>query len=189
MKIIFVTHGEAIENAQGIIMGQLIGGKLSSLGKLQAHKLGEQLKNTEIDSVYCSDLSRAIETANEILKYHKNLKLNLSKELRERDFGMYQGKRKDEIKELGEDWFSNETLGFEPIKDLCSRVERLLLKIEKQKKGKTVLLVGHRVCGVALECVIKQIPTSQFYTITEMKQGQSKTFDYPSALKLSGNAA
>jgi len=178
MKIIFVTHGETLENAEGIIMGQLIGGKLSPLGKLQAQKVGVLLKDTQIDVAYSSDLSRAIETANEILKYHKNLHLNLAKELRERNFGSHQGKKKSEINGLSDRWFTDDGMGFETIEALCSRVEKFLLKIEKPHKNDTVLLVGHRVCGVALECVINQIPTSKFYAITEMKQGDLKTFEY-----------
>jgi broad specificity phosphatase PhoE len=178
MKIIFVTHGETLENAEGILMGQLIGGKLSSLGISQAQKVGQELKDTKIDAAYSSDLSRAIETANEILKYHKNLRLNLTKDLRERNLGMHQGKKKSEVKLSPGGWLADNEFGYEPIKDLCFRVERFLLSIEKQHKGDTVLLVGHRICGMALECVINKIPINNFSTIVELKQGGMKTFDY-----------
>jgi broad specificity phosphatase PhoE len=180
MRIIFVTHGETVENAEGILMGQLIGGTLSTLGKLQAKKIGQKLKNIKIDAVYCSDLSRAIETANEILKYHKALRLNLTKDLRERDFGIHQGKNKRDIKRGQGGWLTDNEFGYEPISDLCSRIQKFLLRIQKRHKEDTVLLVGHRVCGMALECVINKVPRENFYAIEEMGQANMRVFEYPS---------
>lgn len=120
-------------------MGQLIGGELSPLGKSQAEALAQKLKDTKIDAAYSSDLSRAIQTANEILKYHKDLRLNLAKELRERNFGAFQGKKKSEV-----GWYDKMTAediaGFEPIKDLCSRIRNFLFEIGKQHSDNTVLL-------------------------------------------------
>lgn len=181
MKIIFVTHGQTLENAEGIIMGQLIGGELSPLGRSQVKGLAEKLKDAKIDCVYSSDLSRAVQTANEILKYHKNLQLNLTKDLRERNLGRFQGKKISEIQEFQEDrWYNKEYSNLETIKGLFSRVKKFLVQINKTHINDTVLLVGHRTCGEALECVMNGVPVSDFGTLPQLKNADIRIFEYNS---------
>ena len=61
MKLIIVRHGETVGNATEIIEGHLPG-KLSQKGIEQAKKLASRLKDEPIDHIFCSDLTRAIET-------------------------------------------------------------------------------------------------------------------------------
>ena len=185
MKIIFVTHGETVENAGGVLMGQAIGGELSQLGKLQAQELANALKDTKIDYAYSSDLNRAVQTANEILKYHKDLRLTLSKEIRERSFGSFQGKTKSEV-----GWQDRMTAedhaDFEPMKELYARIEQFLIKLEKQHRNDTVLLVAHRNVGLILEAIVRGIPVSKISQagLSNMKTGGMKTFDYAGKSKV-----
>ena len=83
MKIIFITHGQTVENVENIMQGQLIGGRLSDLGKKQAERLAELIKSEKVDAAYCSDLSRAVETARIVLTYHKDLRPIFTSDLRE----------------------------------------------------------------------------------------------------------
>ena len=177
MKIIFVTHGQTLDNAEGILIGQLPGEELSSLGQSQARELGESLKDVKIDCAYSSDLSRAVQTARDILKHHVGLRLVLTEGLRERSYGALQGKKKSEIGWYDEMVYEDHA-GFEPLKDLRSRVEKFLLKIEKQHKDDTVLLVAHRNLGIVLESVVRGIPLSELRTVTLMKTGGMRTFEY-----------
>ena len=177
MKVIFVTHGETIENASGILMGQAIGGELSPLGRRQAQVAGKELESIQIDAAYSSDLSRAVQTAEEILKYHRELKLILTEALRERSFGSLQGKNKDEV-----GWRNsmvNEDYGdFGTINSLCSRIGKFLIEIGRRYKNDTVLLVAHRNCGTALECVVNRIPQSEISTVTPMKNGEIRHYEF-----------
>lgn len=179
MKIIFVTHGQTEENAKHIIQGQRIGGQLTALGVAQAREVGERLKDTKIDAAYASDLSRAVQTANEILKFHSGLKLQLAKELRERDYGALSGKTKEEIG-WQDDWVLKDMPQFETIGSMCSRIGRFLARIGEQHKDDTVLMVAHRNCGAAVECVANNIPLSEFGSIKEMRNGDMEVFDYGS---------
>lgn len=90
MKIILTRHGRTIENDKRILQGHMQTG-LSAEGIQQAKKLARRLKNEEIDIVYSSDLKRAADTAKEIAKFHKNIPVYFTEELRERNLGSLQG--------------------------------------------------------------------------------------------------
>ncbi len=90
MKITLVRHGQTIENANRIVQGQL-DGTLSELGKQQAIETAEKLRNTKFDYIYCSDLGRCKQTAKEIIKFHQKTPIQYSSELREMNFGDFQG--------------------------------------------------------------------------------------------------
>ena len=61
------------------------------MGKNQAIKLSERLKNLNITELITSDLLRAKETSKEIIKYHSTIKYSENNLLRERDLGNYEG--------------------------------------------------------------------------------------------------
>ena len=96
MRIIFIRHGETIENRERIIQGHLPG-RLSQLGLLQARLLGQRLNDENIDAVETSDLKRAVDTTAEIIRYHPFASLIYSIDLRERSLGSWEGKSRDEI--------------------------------------------------------------------------------------------
>jgi len=136
MKLILTRHGETIENKNGIIQGQL-SGSLSELGKLQAKKLAQRLKNEKIDAIYSSDLARAADTTKEIAKFHPNTPVHFVKELRERNLGMFQGKNVSEI-----EW-SEDAEGMETHKSVRQRGKKILDKAYAEYPDKTVLFVAH----------------------------------------------
>lgn len=143
MKLIIVRHGETEENRAGIIQGHFPG-VLSELGKRQAKKLAERLKNEEIDLIISSDLIRALDTAKEIIKFHAGIDLVSDKRLRERCFKEFEGKKK---KDLGipestrlMDYCKEEDI--ESNEEVFSRVKSLVGNI-LEKEEKNILLVGH----------------------------------------------
>ncbi len=91
MKLFLVRHGETIENQKGICQGQMEG-TLSDNGIEQAKRVAETLKSEKIDIIYSSDLKRAVDTANEVVKYFPSSPLYQDKRIRERYFGSFQGK-------------------------------------------------------------------------------------------------
>ncbi len=62
MRITFVRHGESESNVTGRWQGQG-DSPLSQVGKKQAETLAQRLRDTSIDLVFSSDLSRAADTA------------------------------------------------------------------------------------------------------------------------------
>ncbi len=92
MRLILVRHGETDQHVKGILLGQKIDAGLNRNGISQATKLALRLKKEKIDTIFSSDLKRAKETARIINDYH-DLKIKYTKKLRERNFGVFQGKQ------------------------------------------------------------------------------------------------
>ncbi|WP_022818882.1 histidine phosphatase family protein [Fusobacterium russii] len=95
-KLILVRHGETDLNKNKIYFGKLNPG-LNETGKEQIKKTKEKLLNYRYDFIYSSPLLRAKQSA-EICNY-LNLPINYSDNLRELDFGVFEGLTFDEIQE------------------------------------------------------------------------------------------
>jgi broad specificity phosphatase PhoE len=87
--LLLVRHGETDWNADGRLQGHT-DRPLSDHGRRQARKLAEELSGEEIEAVYSSDLARARETA-EIVGDRLGLPVELDPELREKDWGNWEG--------------------------------------------------------------------------------------------------
>lgn len=89
-----VRHGETVANVEHVYQGQTHG-KLNERGIAQAYKLKEALHEQDIDVVFCSDLKRAVDTA-EIIIGERDVEIVYDKRLRERFLGELQGKKIDD---------------------------------------------------------------------------------------------
>ena len=143
MKLILARHAQTLENAKRIIQGSNIG-TLSPLGKEQARKLARRLKNEDIYFIYCSDLQRTKDTAEEIANFH-NIKVTYTNELRERNMGPFEGQKWDSID------FDLASYYIEPIEKVLIRAKNIVEKIYQKHKDKTVLIIAH---ASFLKCVI-----------------------------------
>jgi broad specificity phosphatase PhoE len=145
MRIILVRHGETEENRAGIIQGHLPG-TLSACGREQIALLGIRLAGVPLDAAYSSDLARARETAEAIVRHHPGLSLMLTEELRERNLGPYQGANGNDV-----DWgaFAHDP-GVEDDAQLLDRARRLLERVRREYQGRTVLLCGHGAINRAI---------------------------------------
>lgn len=88
-----IRHGETEWNANRRLQGWL-DIPLSTTGRQQARQLATHLRALEaprFDAVFSSDLSRAAETAR-IATAHLGLPVVTNEQLRERNYGIYQGK-------------------------------------------------------------------------------------------------
>ena len=100
-RIIAVRHGETAWNVDARIQGQLDIG-LNETGRWQAKRVGEALAAEDIKAVYSSDLGRAHQTAQSIAEV-AGIPVIPDEGLRERSFGMFEGKTFDEIHETWPD--------------------------------------------------------------------------------------
>jgi broad specificity phosphatase PhoE len=164
MKLIIVRHGETIENKEGIIQGQTLG-TLSDVGKKQAKRLGEALKDKKIDFIYSSDLERTKETLRSILKYHPDTPVIYDPALRERSFGEFEGRNFEEVnKELAPgNLITSKPSKGETLKDIRVRVEKFLKKIfESHQDSDVVLLCTHGGWKHAFYRLIKDMPVNKY---------------------------
>jgi 2,3-bisphosphoglycerate-dependent phosphoglycerate mutase len=88
-ELLLVRHGETDWNAAGRLQGHT-DRPLSDYGREQARRLAEELAGEKFDAIYASDLARARETA-EIVGAQLNLPVVLEPDLREKNWGTWEG--------------------------------------------------------------------------------------------------
>ena len=146
-KIYLIRHGETESNKKGIFRGRL-DIPLSQSGKEQASSVFNYFKEKNIELVFSSPLSRALETAKTIFP---NKKIKIDERLNNLDLGNWSGVEKEKIKkERPDEWNmwvnSPEKIKFpegESIKDVYKRVNSLLNSLKKVKADK-IALISHR---------------------------------------------
>lgn len=158
MRLIITRHGRTFENEAGIIQGHSQS-QLSEIGKEQARKLAERLKNEKIDFIFSSDLDRARHTAEEVAKRY-SLKVISTDLLRERHFGDLEGRKREEFGTA--DFYNFPTC--EKDESLMNRAKEFLRSLEKYK-NKTILIVTHGGINIAL---IANLLGKNFKEVVEM---------------------
>lgn len=182
MKLIMVRHGETIENKKGITQGH-IPGTLSKKGKEQSMLLAKRLDDIKIDVIFTSDLRRAKDTAKIIAKFHKNAKFIEDKRLRERSFGIYNGKPR---KVVFENVWQKNDLSYRPpegesFEDVIKRLKDFYKEVLKNCAKKTILVVAHGgvlifltrlILGKRLEDSVRTAELQKNTAITEFEIGR-----------------
>jgi broad specificity phosphatase PhoE len=126
-QVTFVRHGHNTPYVEGEL--KYPGPGLSKNGISQAKKTAVYLKDVKFDGIYCSDMTRAIETAKEIKKYQSS-KITYHRELAEINRMIYDKTSASK-------------------KELKINLDRLRItldffkKILKDNKGKKILVVAH----------------------------------------------
>lgn len=154
-RLLVIRHGETLWNREGRIQGH-IDIPLSLLGRLQAERLADALRDETIDAVYSSDLQRAQQTAAG-LALGRPLEVQASVALRERHFGAFEGLTWEEIHARDADsaarWKRREpdfrVGGGESLVELQARCIGELTRIAQQHPGGQIAVVAH---GGVLDC-------------------------------------
>lgn len=152
--IYIVRHGESESNAKGLLAGHL-DSRLTEKGKMQAGELAEKLKRIHFDAVYSSDLIRAKQTA-EIIVAERKLAVQASELIRERGFGVHEGRSReeysrimksfyDELNKLSEEGRKQAKFpdGIESDDSIVARIVTFLREVAIANPNKTVLVVAH----------------------------------------------
>jgi probable phosphoglycerate mutase len=149
-RIIAVRHGETSWNTHARIQGQTDIG-LNDTGRWQARRVGQALAGEPITAVYSSDLERAHETAQSIAEV-AGIPVVPHEGLRERSFGMFEGKTFDEIHQAWPDQAQNwrkripewePPEGGESLVQLRERVTRTLEALAARHPGQQIVVVAH----------------------------------------------
>jgi probable phosphoglycerate mutase len=149
-RIIAVRHGETSWNVDARMQGQLDIG-LNDTGRWQARRVGEALASEDITAVYSSDLGRAHETAQAVAQV-AGIPVVADEGLRERSFGIFEGKTFDEIHETWPDHAHNwrkripewqPPEGGESLLELRERVTRTMHELAARHPGEQIVVVAH----------------------------------------------
>ena len=148
-RIIAIRHGETAWNVNTRIQGQLDIG-LNETGRWQAHRVAQALAGQPIAALYSSDLLRAWDTALSIARA-TGLAVQTVPGLRERSFGMFQGKTFQEIELQWPDqalrWRKREP-DFEPdggesLLRFRERITQTMQTLAAQHPGEQIVMVAH----------------------------------------------
>ena len=148
-RIIAIRHGETAWNVDTRIQGQLDIG-LNATGRWQAQRLALALAGEPIQAIYASDLLRAWDTALSISNAI-GLAVHSVEGLRERGFGMFEGKTFLEIEarwpEQAMRWRKREPAfepeGGESLLGFRERITQTTHTLAAQHPGEQIVLVAH----------------------------------------------
>ncbi len=149
-----VRHGESQWNTIKKRMGQF-DSPLTNKGIKQAQQIADQLKDVTFTRIYTSDLGRAVETAHIIGKLLK-VPVSLDPLLRERSFGIFEKKFKQEYKQVLRKKMPNpselnweQRLQFkldpsvESDKEVTDRIIKFIHTVTLKQIGNNVLVITH----------------------------------------------
>ncbi|MDD7794988.1 alpha-ribazole phosphatase [Clostridium sp. 'White wine YQ'] len=179
MKILLIRHGETEGNYKGLYQGRSEYG-LNEEGKKQAIKLGELLKDYNISKVYCSPQKRCIETLELMNKKFRDIVF--SEELREIDFGKWEGLNYKEIEKLFPGEWKNFIADYssftfpkgDSFKDFYYRCNSFLDKLKNEKDNEVILIVTHGGVIRALFSGILSLGLKGFYIVNPMQGAYSE---------------
>jgi broad specificity phosphatase PhoE len=164
LRIIFVRHGESLHNKNNVLQGRL-DTPLSEAGIAQARAVARRLSKEKINAIYSSPLKRARSTAEEIARRHPGLKLRISPEIVEQDFGTLEGSTMQV-------WYNYVVPGGKPHMhrkfprgegwyDVRRRVIPFLDTLLKTGSGKTFVIVAHGSVTRQMISYLLEIPVPQ----------------------------
>lgn len=157
MKLYVVRHGQTEWNIENKVQGTA-DIELTELGRNEAYKLQDLVKEIEIDIVISSPLSRAKETA-EIL-IDKRLPVFIDERLIERDWCDNEGKSIDDV-DRWNCWDVTQNIddnNIEKIQDFMKRVSEFIEEIKNVYSKKKVLVVAHSAVVRVIHYLLGQIP-------------------------------
>ncbi len=156
IEITYFVHGTTTDNEKGLATGWAPG-ELSTLGRTQAVSLGEQVKNKTFDVIFCSDLKRAVESAE--LGFGSKYRIIQDERLRECDYGDLTQKPN-----IGKEGHINDPFpNGESYKDVEARIRNFLEFLKKEYPDKHIGIVAHQAPQLALEVITKHIPWEEAF--------------------------
>jgi broad specificity phosphatase PhoE len=149
VQIVFETHAITEDNERGHATGWLPG-RLSEAGRANARELGGRRRDDGIDAVFCSDLWRAIDTA-QIAFAEQAMPLFLDWRLRECDYGDLNGAPAAEVHGRRAERLHTPYPNGESWEQATRRVSGLVRDLPSRWDGTRVLVIGHIATRWALE--------------------------------------
>lgn len=184
-RYIVWRHGESEANAGGIIVSHpengLKGFGLTSEGRTQARKavlLASSQGMVDSNSLlYCSPFLRCIETASEIAEELGIREIIVRDELRERNFGEFEGRHKQHyqtVYSLDRLYSAQRNFGVESVREVLSRVTRLARALEQEHKGRTITLVTHADVGEILQTAFLGLPPQAHRDLPKLRHSEPR---------------
>jgi broad specificity phosphatase PhoE len=156
LLVLFETHATSLDNEAGLASGWFDVG-LSTRGEDQARELGVRRRADDLAAVFCSDLTRAVRTA-EIAFHDRTIPIVRDARLRECDYGTLTRRHAPEVEAQRASRISVPFPDGESYEQVVDRVAAWLNHTALAFGGRTVLVIGHRATFYALEHLIRRAP-------------------------------
>lgn len=153
-KMTYFVHGTTTDNEQKISSGWY-DVELSELGVQQAKDLTKLTEDKNFDVVFCSDLKRAVDSAN--LAWGDKYKIIEDERLRECNYGDYNAKSSEIVEPLQEKAITEPLPNGESYELVKERIASFLEDIKRDYSGKHIAIVAHKAPQLALDVLLKKI--------------------------------
>jgi 2,3-bisphosphoglycerate-dependent phosphoglycerate mutase len=192
--LVIIRHGQSAWNLENRFTGE-IDVDLTPLGRVEAKKAGELLKNFHFDEAFTSVLKRAIHSLDIVLQEMgvEGLPITKSAALNERNYGDLQGLNKKETEnkfgaEQVMQWrrsFSVAPPNGESLKDTFNRVIPYYHnEIEsKLKAGKNILIVAHGNSLRSLMMFLENISEKDIAEVN-LETGIPRKYEFDEEMKI-----
>jgi broad specificity phosphatase PhoE len=150
IEVIFEYHSTSTDNEAGVASGWR-DPPLSGKGRDQARELGERRRGEQIDAVFCSDLRRAVETAE--IAFPETVRYK-DRRLREYDYGTMTGMPREVMEAERPLRVETPFPEGESLRDVAARVRGFLDDLARKWDGRRVVVIGHGATRLAFEYLL-----------------------------------
>jgi alpha-ribazole phosphatase/probable phosphoglycerate mutase len=172
-RLWLIRHGEPVPDVRGRCYGRL-DVSLSPEGRRQIESVAERLASEPLAAIYASPRKRTLESA-EIIAARHACGVRIEANLREIDFGDFEGRTYDEIAQLYPEiyrqWMEQPTeVEFpngESFSKLRARVTLILAVLLDRHSGQSVALVTHGGTIRTVLAEVLSIPSPNIFRIAQ----------------------
>ncbi len=173
MRLFLIRHAETDYNSRFLLQGDL-DSELTQEGLRQVMLTAKELGKEAIDLVFSSTAKRAYDTARPIA-LPRRLPVVMVPDLRERAYGIYEGKSLMEAKKEHPEFFTSASVidfdakpeDGESLKQVADRVLHFLKRLTENFPDRTVVIVSH---GVVNKIMIGQLLDGSLDKIGDYKE-------------------
>ena len=172
-RVYLVRHGQTAWNVGEIFRGRA-DIPLDETGKREVHLAGETLRDETLHAVYSSPLSRSMETAENIAKFH-DISVTPLDAIIDISYGEWEGLGNQEVQQKYPDlhalWLTepHKVLfpGGESLDEVRSRTMAALEDLLAKHQDENFALVAHRVPNKVICCALLGLDNSHFWRIQQ----------------------
>jgi len=172
-KVYIVRHGQTAWNLEEVFRGRA-DIPLDETGKKEVHLAGEALKDETLHAVYSSPLSRSMETAENVAKFH-DLPVTPLEAIIDISYGEWEGVGLKEVQQQSPDlyalWLQEpHKIRFpqgETLEEVRLRTMEALEDLLTKHRNENIVLVAHRVPNKVMCCALLGLDNSNFWRVQQ----------------------
>ncbi|MCD4811091.1 histidine phosphatase family protein [bacterium] len=151
VKITYFVHGTTTDNENEVSSGWY-DVELSDLGIQQSKELKDLIKDKGIDIVFCSDLKRAVDSAE--LTFKGDIEIIKDRRLRECNYGKYNAQPSKIVEPLQKQNITKKFPEGESYEDVKKRMNDFIEFLKENYNGKHIAIVAHKAPQLALDVLL-----------------------------------